>query len=163
MVQPYFVLLTSIENNPKVSRMVSPLLGESGKIVMISFHNLSDVMESIRHSPLEGGSNIFEAEGRFPIGKGSPSANEGSLVLIFEFDLDLVISRESVHKGKDFISRTVIQYLINEWHGIIVFRTCLVQIPKISANMNFAILLVNCNRVRNPLCQRDRVYKAGFQ
>ena len=125
--------------------MVSPLYGVGDEIVKISFHNLSDVMESIRHSPLEGGSNIFEAERHFLIGEGAPRADESCFVLIFGFDLDLVIPRESIHKGEDFISRTVIQYLINERHGKVVFRTCLVQISKISANMNFAFLLVDCN------------------
>ena len=142
--------------------MVSPLFGVSSEIVKISFHNSSDIMESVRHSPLEGSSSIFEAEGHFLIGEGALRADEGCLVLIFRFDLDLVIPRESIHKGEDFISRTVIQYLINERCGIIVFRTCLVQILKISANSKFSILLVNCNRVGNPLCQRDRVYKVGF-
>jgi hypothetical protein len=152
-----------VENSPKVSRMVNPLFGVGGEIVKISLHNLSDVMESVRHSPLEGGTSIFEAESHFPIGKSAPRANEGCLVLIFRFDLDLVVPRESIHKGEYFISKIVIQYLFNEGCGIIVFRTCLVQIPKISTKSNFAILLVDCNRVRNPLCQRDRVYKAIFQ
>ena len=125
--------------------MVNPLFGVSSEIVKISFHNLSDVMESVRHSPLEGGTSIFEAERHFPIGEGAPRADEGCLVLIFRLDLDLIIPGKSVHKGEDFISRTVIQYLINEWRGIIVFRTCPVQIPKINANSNFAILLINCN------------------
>ena len=123
--------------------MVSPFFGVSGEIVKISFHNPSDVMESVRHSSLEGGSNIFEAERHFPIGEGAPRADEGYLVLIFRLDLDLVILEESIHKGEDFISRTVIQYLINEQCGIIFFRTCLVQISKISANSNFAFLLVD--------------------
>lgn len=143
--------------------MVNPLFGVSGEIVKISFHNPSDVMESIRHSPPEGGSNIFEAERHFPIGEGARRVDEGCLVLIFRLDLDLVIPREFVHKGEDFISGTIIQYLINEQCGIVVFRTCLVQISKVNANSNFAILLVDCNQVRNPLCQRDRVYKADFQ
>ena len=125
--------------------MVSPLLGVSDEIIKISFHNSSDIMESVRHSPLEGSSSIFEAEGHFPVGEGAPRADESCFLLIFGLDLDLVIVRESIHKGEDFISRTVINYLINERHGIIVFRTCLVQISKISANSNFVVLLVDCN------------------
>lgn len=143
--------------------MVSPLLGVSGEIVKISFHKLSDVMESVRHSPLEGGSSIFEAKGHFPISKGAPRVDERGLVLIFGFDLDLVIPGESIHKREDLISKIVIQYLINERRGIIILRTCLAQIPKISANVNFSILLIDCNQVRNPICQRDRLYEADFQ
>ena len=106
--------------------MVNPLFGVSGEIVKISFHSPSDVMESVRYSPLEGGSSIFKAERHFPIGESAPRADEGCLVLIFRFDLDLVVPKESIHKGEDFISRIVIQYLINEQRGIIVLRTCLV-------------------------------------
>ena len=143
--------------------MVNPLLGVSGEIVKISFHNSSDIMESVRHSLLEGSSSIFEVEGHFLIGEGAPRADESCFVLIFGLDLDLVISRESIHKREDLISRIVIQYLINEWHGIIVFKTCLIQISKISTDPYFSFLLIHCNWVRNPLYQRDRVYKADFK
>ena len=68
--------------------MVNPLFGVSSEIVKISFHNLGDVMECVRHILLESGSNIFEAERHFPIGKSAPRADEGYLVLIFRLDLD---------------------------------------------------------------------------
>jgi hypothetical protein len=83
-------------------------------------------MGQLLEGELDGGSNIFEAERHFFIGEGALREDEDCLVLIFRFDLDLVISGEFVHKGEDFFSRTVIQYLINERRGIIVFRTCLV-------------------------------------
>ena len=143
--------------------MVGPLFGVSSEIIQISFHNPSDVMECVRHSPLKSGSNIFKAERHFPIGEGAPRADEGGLVLIFRLDLDLIIPRESIHKGEDFISSVIIQDLINEWYGIIVFRTCLIQSSKINTNSYFSFLLVYCNRVRNPFRQGDRIYKVGFQ
>ena len=131
--------------------MVDPLFRVSNEIIKISFHNPGDLMERIRHSPLESGSNIFKAERHFPIGEGAPRADEGGLVLIFRLDLDLIIPKESIHKGEDFISTAIIQDLINEWRGIIVFRTCLMQISKISIDAYFSFLLVYCNRVRDPL------------
>ena len=92
--------------------MVNPLFGVSGEIIKISFHNPGDVMECIRHSPLESGSNFFKAERHFPIGEGAPGADESGLVLIFRLDLDLIMLGESIHKGEYFISRTIIQYLL---------------------------------------------------
>ena len=106
--------------------MVNPLLGVSNEIIEISLDNPCDVMECIRHGPLESGSTIFKAERHFPISEGAPREDEGGLVLIFRIDLDLIISEESIHKGEDFISSAIVQDLINEWHGIIVFRTCLI-------------------------------------
>jgi hypothetical protein len=94
--------------------MVDPPFGVSNEIIKISLHNLGDVMEHIRYSPLESGSNIFKAERHFPIGEGAPRENEGGLVLIFRIDLDLIILGESIHKGEDFISSAIIQDLINE-------------------------------------------------
>ena len=94
--------------------MVGPLLGVGSQIVKISFHKLSDIMESERHGPLEGSSSIFEVEGHFPVGEGAPREDESCFVLIVRLDLDLVVSKESIHKGEDLISKTVIHYLINE-------------------------------------------------
>jgi hypothetical protein len=111
---PYFVLPTTVENSSKVSKMIDPLFGVSSEIIKIRFHNPGDAMECIRHSPIESGSNIVKAKRHFPRGKGAPRADEGSFVLIFRFDLDLILPGESVHKGEDFISRTVIQDLINK-------------------------------------------------
>ena len=89
--------------------MVGPLFGVGSEIIRIILHNLGDVMECVRHSPLESGSSIFKAKRHFPISKGAPRANEGGLVLIFRLDLDLIISGESIHKGEDVISNAIIQ------------------------------------------------------
>ena len=94
--------------------MVGPFLRMSSKIIKIRLNNLLNIMECIRHGPLESGSNIFKAERHFLISEGAPRANEGGLVLIFGLDLDLIIPGESIHKGEDFISSAIIQDLINE-------------------------------------------------
>ena len=144
-VQPDFVLSTAVRNSSQVSRMIGPFLGVGSEIVKISFHELSNIMESVTHHPLESRSNIFKGKGHFLIGEGAPRANKSGLMLIFWLDLDLIVAEESIHKGEDFISRTIIQDLINERRRIIVLGIGLVQISKISTDTNLAILLIHCN------------------
>ena len=48
-------------------------------------------MESKRHGLLEGSSSIFETKRHLTIGKCTPWTNECSFVLVFEFDLYLII------------------------------------------------------------------------
>ena len=78
--------------------MVGPLFRMSSKIIKINLDNLLEIMECVRHGPLKSGSNIFKAEGHFLIGEGTPRTNESCLMLIFGFDLDLVVVRVSIHK-----------------------------------------------------------------
>ena len=88
--------------------MVVPFLRMSSKIIKISLKNILNIMECVRHGPLESGPNIFKAEKHFPISEGAPRENEGGLVLIFKLDLDLIISGESIHKGEYFISSAIV-------------------------------------------------------
>ena len=78
--------------------MVNPFLRMSSKIINISLNNLLNIMECIRHGLLESGSNIFKAEGNFLVSEGTPRTNERNPMLIFGFDLDLVVARESIHE-----------------------------------------------------------------
>ena len=94
--------------------MVGPLFGVSSEVIKIRFHELSNIMESVRHRLLESRSSIFKTKGHFLVGEGAPREDESGLMLIFWLDLDLIVARESIHKGEYFISRTIIQDLINE-------------------------------------------------
>ena len=76
--------------------MVNPFFRMSSKIIKISLTNLLNIMECLRHGSLKSGSNIFKAEGYFLISEGTPRTNESYLMLIFKFDLDLVVARESI-------------------------------------------------------------------
>ena len=78
--------------------MVGPFLRRSSKIIKISLNNFLNIMECVRHGPLESGSNIFKDEGHFLVIEGTPRINESSVMLIFRFDLDLVVAKESIHE-----------------------------------------------------------------
>ena len=135
----------------------------SNEIIEISLDNPRDIMKCIRHGSLKSGSNVFKAERHFPIREGAPRANEGGLMLVFRLDLDLIVPRESIHKGEYFISNEIIQDLINEWCGIVIFRTRFIQILKISIDSYCTFFFVHCNRVRYPFHQGYWIDEANFQ
>ena len=49
-------------------------------------------------------------------------------------DLDLVISKKSIHEGKGLMSGTGIDNLINEGCWEVVFGTCPIEIAEVCAN-----------------------------
>ena len=80
-------------------------------------------MKAIGHGPLKCCASIFETEGHNTIGKSAPWGSKSSLVLVFLADLYLIISGKTVHEGEDFMPRTRVDELVNEWHREIVFGT----------------------------------------
>ena len=68
-------------------------------------------------------------------------------MLVLGFDLYLIVSRKSVHKGKYVASRTLIQNLINKWCEEIVLRIGTIQIMEISTYVDRSLLLINWNGV----------------
>jgi hypothetical protein len=106
-----------------------------------------EVMESKRHGPLKGGSSIFETKRHFMICECTPWANECHFVLVFVFDLDLIISRKIVHERKGFTTCTFINDMVDERCGEIIFGTCLVQIMEVGTNMNRAFLFIDRHRI----------------
>ena len=59
-----------------------------------------------------------------------PGGCERSLVLVFFLDLNLVISKKSIHEGKGLMSSTCIDNLIDEGCGEFVFGTCPIEIAE---------------------------------
>ena len=104
-------------------------------------------MEDQGHIPLKSGSGVFKAERHLLIRKGTPWTNKGSLMLVLRFDLYLIVSGKSIHKGKYLASRTLIQNLINKLCGKIILRTGTIQVTKISAYMDCSLLLIYQNRI----------------
>jgi hypothetical protein len=65
-------------------------------------------------------------------------------------DLNLVIARESVHKGESLVAGAVVDNLIDERHWKVVFWTCVIEIVKVYADVNGALFFFNGYRVGNP-------------
>ena len=93
------------------------------------------------HGELEGGSIIFQAKGHDSICECAPRCCERSLVTIFFLDLDLVISKKSVHERKGLMSGACIDNLIDEGCWEVVFGTHPIEITKVYANVNGTLFL----------------------
>ena len=70
------------KNGSQMIDMDIPLLGMSGHVIKIRFHNMFDVMKIIRHDMLECRASFFQTKRQFTLGKGSPWENKIHLVLI---------------------------------------------------------------------------------
>jgi hypothetical protein len=114
-------------------------------------------MEGIRHSALKSCASVLEIERKFLIGKSASRKNKSSLMLIIGNNIDLIISRETIHQRKDFTSGTIVDNLIDEGGRKVVFRTSFVNIPIINAYVDCALFLVDWDKIGNPVSEGHRV------
>ena len=124
---------------------------------------MPNVMKCIRHCALEGSTGIFKTERELLIGKSPPWANKSRFVLINRSNIDLVITGETVHKRIHFTAGTLVNDLINEWCGKIIFRTGFVYITVIDTNPDCTLFFSYRDNVRNPICEWDRVNEASLK
>ena len=106
-----------------------------------------EIMESKRHGPLKGRSNIFETKGHLTIHKCTPWTKECRFVLVLKFDLNLIISRKIVHEREGLAIGTFNNYLVDEWCEKIIFWTCLVQITEVYTYTNRALFFIDRYRI----------------
>ena len=135
----------------------------SSEIIQIYFNNIFKIVKDQGHGPLNCSSDVFKVEGHLRICKSSPRTNKCGLVLILRFNLNLIIPKKAVHKGKYLASCTLIQNLVYEWCGEFIFRTGLIQVFKVSAHPDSSILLIYGNRVENPFSKGNQIDKARFE
>jgi hypothetical protein len=86
------IVATSFKNQSKVHSMIHSLVRVSSKIIEVIFDYVFEIMKNESHGSLEGCSGIFQAERHFSICKCAPRTYECYLMLVFGFDLDLVIA-----------------------------------------------------------------------
>jgi len=120
-------------------------------------------MKRKHHGLLECCTNIFNTKRHFPVRKCTPKTYKGRLVLVFQTNFNLVLVGKTIHKREDLSPCTLIKDLINEWCQEVVFRTCLIQVPKIHANTDRTLLLIHGNRVGDPFRQRNWVDKSCIE
>ena len=82
--------------------------------------------------------------------KNYPTGNKCGFILISWVDLNLVIAKESIHKGDILVADAVVNNLIDERRWKVVFGTCIIDIAKVSANTDSALFFVDGYRVGNP-------------
>ena len=79
-------------------------------------------------------------------------------------NLNLIVAKEPIHKGKYVTSRTIIDDLVNERCWVIVLGTRFGQIyMEFSAYMIGSLLFVYWNEVWYSLGQRDRLDEPFFK
>jgi hypothetical protein len=122
-----------------------------------------DIMKRIRHSALKSCASVLETERKFSIGKSTPGTNKSSLMLILTNNVDLIISRETIHEREDFTVGAVIDNLIDEGGRKVVLWTSFVDIPIINAYTNCTLFLVNRDKIGNPVYDNHWINKDGFQ
>jgi hypothetical protein len=91
------------------------------------------------------------------IRKGTLRSSKSGFVLICWVDLNLIIAREPIHKGKCFMAGTIIDYLINERGWEVVFGTSVFEIMKVCADVNGSLFFVNQDGVGDPRSVRNGV------
>jgi hypothetical protein len=106
-----------------------------------------EIVKGKRHGPLECGSSIFKTEGHLTICECTPWKNECRFVLVFRFDLNLIVSLKTIHERKGFTTSTFIDYLVDERCWKIIFGTCLVQITEIGTYTNRALFFIDWHRI----------------
>ena len=130
--------------------MLGAFLGSSCEVIQVGEDDCSQIVKDVCHGSLESCAIIFEAEGHDTICECTPRGNECSFILIGWVNLDLVVARESIHKGESFMADAIVDNLIDERRWEVVFGTCIVEIAKVGENANGALFFVDGYRVGNP-------------
>ena len=86
-----------------------------GKVVHKNFHVvINHLKKDPNHNSLKVGRFIAQIEGKYPICKGTPTTGESSIVLVLGSNLDLIVTIESIQKGKQLLPRQGIKFLIDK-------------------------------------------------
>jgi hypothetical protein len=130
--------------------MLGTFLGSSCEVIQVGEDDIGQIMKDVCHILLESCTDILQAKRHDTICKITPRGSECGFILIVWVDLNLIIARESVHKGESFMADAVVDNLINERHWKVVFGTCVIEITKVCENVDSALFFVNGYRVGNP-------------
>jgi len=106
-----------------------------------------EVVEGKQHGQLKSGSIILKAKKHFHVCECTPRTNKCYFMLVLGLDLNLVVPEKTIHKRKDFTTRTLIDNLVNEWGWKIIFRASFVQITKVHTHTYCTLIFVDRNRV----------------
>ena len=77
--------------------------------------------------PLECDAIIFKSKKKLSIWKSALRTNESILMLIFWTNLNLILTRETIHEQKYFILGAIINNMAKEWVRIIILEKALLR------------------------------------
>jgi hypothetical protein len=78
--------------------MLISLFGSSSEVIQINKDDARNIMENIGHGLLKLSTDILESKRHDVTSKGTPRGSKSDFILIYWMDLDLIISRETIHK-----------------------------------------------------------------
>ena len=123
-----------------------------GKIIHENIHTIiNHFRKDANHNSLKCGWCIALAEGEHPVCKGTPGIGEGSFILVFRSNMDLIVPAKPIQEGEKILPRKGIKYLIDERKGKVIFLCCLVQFSIFHTDSPFTILLGYYHEWRHPL------------
>ena len=85
-------------------------------------------MEQVYHGSLVSCTGIRQIEWHDVVGISSPISGERHFGFVPLSHLNLIITRESIHKGEEYVGRDVIYQGIDIWQGKIILRAGSIQI-----------------------------------
>jgi hypothetical protein len=65
-------------------------------------------------------------------------------------NMNLIVARKTIHEGQGFMVSTIIDNLVDERSWEVVFGTGVIEITKVSADVNSALFVVDKDRVGDP-------------
>jgi len=120
-------------------------------------------MECIRHRALEGSTGVLQTERELFVSESAPQTDKGGFVLISWRDINLVITRETVHKRVYLTSGTLINELVNEGCGVVILGTGSINITVINTDPDGTLLFIHRDDIGNPICEWDGVDKTSLE
>ena len=112
-----------MKNLPKMVRVILALTRMSGKVIQVRLDNVVNIMKCIGNLHLKRSPSIFVMEREIFVRECTPWIDKSCLFLIGKCDVDLVVTRKTIHEGKYLAPSTFINDLINEGSRIFIFRT----------------------------------------
>jgi hypothetical protein len=125
-------------------------------VAHLVFENLLGEVGECRASIFESFEHAYEAvcvEG----------GNETGASLVFLFHVDLVITREAVEEGNDFVAGCSIDDLVDSRQREVIFGACLVKAGEVNAHVPFSVLLLYNHNVGEPGWVSYWLNEFGFQ
>jgi hypothetical protein len=130
--------------------MLNVFLRSSGEVIQVGEDDVRKIMKNISHSPLECHTCVLESKRHDTIGKSTPRGSECGFVLVCWMNLNLIIAREPIHEGQGLVAGTIIDNLVDERDWEVVFGTGMIEITKVSADVNSALFFVDRDGVGDP-------------
>ena len=130
--------------------MLSLFLGSSSEVIQVSEDDASEIMENVSHGSLECHTHVLESKRHNTLRKSTQWGCECCFILIRWMDLDLVVSRETIHEGQRLVTGAIIDNLIDKECGKVVFGISVIDVTKIRTDTNSALFFVNRDGVGDP-------------